>query len=100
MRKDRRFPVLLSDRERWKHPRCPDSVPWAIVAPHAAQALKNHYQTLERLAERGGLSTTELMSVLHDSDYDAWVAANGGSERADDYAVTLLVAMAGIEAAT
>lgn len=36
------------------------SVPWEIVEPIRSFALRCHGQTLERLAERGGLSRTEL----------------------------------------
>lgn len=46
------------------------SVPWAFVAPHAAQARANHDQTLERLAERGGLSACELVAVLEGRDWE------------------------------
>ena len=44
-------------------------VPWSLVEPHQAQAMKNHRQTLERLAERGGLSWPELVAVISDRDY-------------------------------
>jgi hypothetical protein len=45
-------------------------VPWEFVAPHEPQALKNHCgQTLERLAQRGGLSRCELVAVLEDRDW-------------------------------
>ncbi len=62
-----RFPILpLYDKlGRKLHP-YPASVPWALVEPHREQALRNHYQTLERLAERGGLSADELHAVVHD----------------------------------
>jgi antitoxin (DNA-binding transcriptional repressor) of toxin-antitoxin stability system len=40
------------------------SIPWAVIAPHARQAWINHSQTLERLAERGGLSAAEAVAVL------------------------------------
>ena len=46
-----------------------DEIPWAAIAPHEPQALKNHYQTLERLAQRGGLAWSEVLSVLLDSRY-------------------------------
>jgi hypothetical protein len=66
----RRFPVMLGHlrRERRELERlgCPQSVPWDLVAPHEARAWKNHWQTLERLAERGGLSPHELVAVLRD----------------------------------
>jgi hypothetical protein len=41
------------------------SVPWRLVEPHEAQAIKNHDQSLERLNERGGLSAGELWCVVH-----------------------------------
>lgn len=45
------------------------SVPWALVAPHEDQAQRNHYQSLKRLAERGGLSHSELCAVLEDREW-------------------------------
>jgi hypothetical protein len=43
------------------------SIPFAMIEPHRAQADKNHCrQTLERLAERGGLDHTEAIAVLED----------------------------------
>jgi hypothetical protein len=45
-------------------------VPLRIVKVHEKQALRNHGQTLKRLAERGGLGWIELLCVLEDRDYD------------------------------
>lgn len=39
---------------------------WAMIAPHEAQAQRNHYQTLRRLHARGGLSWCEALAVLED----------------------------------
>lgn len=53
------------------------AIPWSMLEPHEKQALKNHDQTLLRLAERGGLSACEAVAVLEDrpwrnmSDVDA-----------------------------
>ena len=41
-------------------------IPWSVIASHEAQAQRNHDQTLQRLAERGGLSPCELVAVLTD----------------------------------
>lgn len=60
----RRFPVHSDTRRRYPH--CPKSVPWSFVASHERQAQANHDQTLERLAERGGLGATEMFCVVHD----------------------------------
>lgn len=66
------FPILRDwqDRKRPGGPRR-RSVPWALVAPHSAQAWRNHDQTLERLAERGGLDPAELVAVLLDRRWQA-----------------------------
>jgi hypothetical protein len=47
-------------------PCLPVCVPWAMLAPHEAQAQRNHSQTLRRLAERGGLGPDEMLAVLDD----------------------------------
>jgi hypothetical protein len=64
----KQFPILSASRDEAKKEKltCPNSLDWDLVAPHERQAMKNHYQTLERLAERGGLSPDELVAVLED----------------------------------
>lgn len=60
----RYFPVMLC---RWDYRRfadCPKYIPWEYVEPHEWQAQKNHGQSLQRLAERGGLDPIELVAVL------------------------------------
>lgn len=47
------------------------AIPWEMIAPHAAQAKANHYQSLERLADRGGLSACEMVAVLEDRPWTA-----------------------------
>lgn len=60
------FPVLwqYTDTHELEARCCPRFVPWSFVAPHEAQALANHGQTLRRLAARGGLSPAELLAVV------------------------------------
>lgn len=65
----RDFPVLkgYGDRRRFGNDFAPGSVPWSMVEAFEARAQRNHGgQTLERLAERGGLSPYELNCVLDD----------------------------------
>ena len=52
------FPVLDSGGQ---------SIPWEAIEPHREQAQKNHYQSLEQLAGRGGLTCRELYYVLTDT---------------------------------
>lgn len=59
---DKEFPILKSNGA---------TIPWESIAPHEAQALKNHGQSLERLASRGGLSWCEALAVLRDSKFIA-----------------------------
>lgn len=64
MNDERRFPVLRTLPRR--DDRRPCDVPWSLLAPHEAQAMENHGdQTLERLAQRGGLSVREIWAVVH-----------------------------------
>ena len=53
----RRFPILGHGEM---------SIAWDVVAPHETQAKANHYQSLEKLASRGGLDPSELVAVLED----------------------------------
>lgn len=53
---ERRFPILHDVEIK--------SVPWAVVEPHRAQAITNHHQSIERLAERGGLSPCETVAII------------------------------------
>ena len=49
------------------------SVPWSAMVPHEYQALKNHGQSLEKLASRGGLGSFEAWAVVN-----GWVLKYGG----------------------
>ena len=40
------------------------AVPWAIISAHEEQAQRNHSQTLNRLAERGGLIPSEAVAII------------------------------------
>lgn len=64
MNQSNSFPIMYSYKQR--HLR-PASLPWDMVAPHEKRARKNHGdQSLERLAQRGGLDPTEMLAVLED----------------------------------
>lgn len=58
------------------------TVPLSFVEPHESQAKHNHGgQSLQRLAERGGLSPAELVAVVEDRKW---------SNMADDEALRLI----------
>jgi hypothetical protein len=63
------FPILGSCVRRChdQHFQSPLIVSFDLVKRHEAQARANHGQTVERLAERGGLSWFELLMVMTDS---------------------------------
>lgn len=58
-------------------------IPWALIQAHEAQALNNHCgQSLERLAQRQGLSACEAVAILEDMTYPqrwAMIASRGQS---------------------
>jgi hypothetical protein len=61
---ERLFPLIYSGRaEEPLRARLP-SVPWGFIAPHEEQARRNHDQTLETLAARGGLGPAEALAVV------------------------------------
>lgn len=39
-------------------------IPFAFIAPHETQAQRNHGQSLERLAQRGGLAAPEALDII------------------------------------
>jgi hypothetical protein len=57
--------AIVAEREARMFPiqRGP-AIPWAAIAPHERQAQINHGQSLERLAQRGGLSPAEAVWVM------------------------------------
>lgn len=56
------FPIMA----QYRHTKTTEYIPYAVIAPHEQQALRNHMQTLQRLSERGGLSYCEALAVLED----------------------------------
>jgi hypothetical protein len=61
-----RFPVLNQQHCRPSERKTmPRSVPWEFVEKFREQAEYNHDQTLERLAERGGLAPEEMWCAAH-----------------------------------
>ena len=59
----KKFPVMTTPR------RAGAFVFWEMVEPHREQAHRNHGQSLERLAERGGCCPEELCAILEDREY-------------------------------
>ena len=44
------------------------AVPWNVVKDHEARAMSNHSQTLDRLAQRGGMDPVEMLKIIQDED--------------------------------
>ena len=40
------------------------AIPWGLISPHEDQAQRNHRQTLDRLAQRGGLCPSEAVAII------------------------------------
>lgn len=54
------FPILRIYEDRKNYPDIPKSIPWPLIEEFRVQIEKNHGQTLEGLAKRGGLSVEEI----------------------------------------
>ncbi len=50
---ERMFPIMKAN-----------DIPWSLIEPHEKQAHANHGQTLQRLAERGGLDVGEALAII------------------------------------
>jgi len=68
MQARRKYPVLGTQGQA--------KVDWQFVEDHAKQAYENHRQTVERLAERGGLSWCELCAVVQDRKWSKMETAD------------------------
>ena len=65
---ERAFPVL-----KWStRAEMPRMVSWEFAERFRAQAESNHGQTLERLAERGGLCPREMWLATHGETLRSW----------------------------
>lgn len=53
--RERTFPLMDGPR-----------IPWSALTPFETRAIKNHGQSLERLASRGGLSRLEAAAIILD----------------------------------
>jgi hypothetical protein len=77
------FPVLFPHRREdiaaYEAAEIPRTVPWDFVAKHREQCLRNHDQTPERLAERGGLAACELVAVVEDRLWREMTDADAGA---------------------
>ena len=63
---ERQFPILTpySRMDKYAGLGLPRGVPWSFIEPHEAQALRNHHQSLQQLARRGGLDISEMAAVI------------------------------------
>ena len=93
MKNPKRFPVLWPPGRKveaaLREAGCPHYVPWNLVAAHEDQAITNHGQTVQRLAERGGMSPLELVAVLTDRCWSKLLKTTSGTEAVEQLLVLL-----------
>lgn len=56
------FPIMVE----YRNVKTTEYIPHDVIGCHEKQAMINHGQTLQRLAERGGLSYCEALAVIED----------------------------------
>ena len=69
-RDPRGFRVMTRHLKGDDHERCPRFIPWDNVEMYQDSAKQNHDQSLERLAERGGLTPKELICVIENRKWN------------------------------
>ena len=57
------FPIM---QPRTNRANLRTGIPWGLIRAHDYQAFRNHMQSLDQLADRGGLSPDEAVAVLED----------------------------------
>lgn len=59
------------------------SIPWPMISDEASerQSQKNHGQTVERIAERGGYSACEAICVMSSMDYQKLGKTEGDAHK-------------------
>jgi hypothetical protein len=90
------FPIHEASikRAREQHFQSPLVVSFDLVRRHEEQAYANHAQTVERLAERGGLTWLELLAVLVDKRWSSeYIGRFKGATEAEVFRVVSNVLM-------
>jgi hypothetical protein len=87
----------MTERE-WKelnhrgiHRELPKELPMEFVQQFQEQIEKNHFQPLERLAQRGGLHPTELCAAMYNMDINKYFGKNKLSDAQTKFAINLLI---------
>lgn len=68
------FPVLTGEHSQHEGV----CIPLSLIVSHENQCQRNHGQSIQRLAERGGLSPCEIVAIIEDrewkpmQEHDAW----------------------------
>lgn len=60
---ERQFPILNN-----VEPRLKETVPWDALIPYEDRIMRNHGQSLETLARRGGMSWFEIYAAIYGKD--------------------------------
>ncbi|WP_414451263.1 hypothetical protein AB4851_20610 [Burkholderia sp. 22PA0099] len=90
------FPIHMDSiaAAKKQHFASPLVVPFDFVKRHEDQAMKNHGQTVERLAARGGLSWLELLLVICDKPlFGEYADRFKGKDEAEAFRVVAIMQM-------
>lgn len=68
---EKMFPILISDRATFDIK--DKAVPWRLIEPLRGSVLMWHNQTLERIAERGGLGVFEMYAHTKNLMPEMWL---------------------------
>ena len=86
--------LIMMDEKEWETlnaDQLPRRVPMKFMAQFRVRIMKTHDQTIERLAERGGLHPTEICAVMYDKDFFTYWGHEKVTDKQTKFAINLIV---------
>ncbi len=91
------FPVMMTEKE-WQelntleHPfKLPKELPMKFMAQFRVRIMKTHSQTIERLAERGGLAPSEICAAMYDQNFFSYWGYGKVTDKQTTFAINMII---------
>jgi hypothetical protein len=86
------FPIMM-DENKWEtlnDDQLPRRVPMEFMAQFRVRIMKTHDQTIERLAERGGMHPTEICAAMYDKDFYTYWGDKKITDKQTTFAINMI----------
>ncbi len=86
------FPIMMDERkwETLNADQLPRQVPMKFMAQFRVRIMKTHSQTVERLAERGGMTPTEICAAMYDKGFFTYWGHKKITDEQTKFAINLI----------